>query len=89
MVIFRIFRNIFLGITGFLLILILALQFPWVQTQLARLAMNWLKNNYDITASIERVEINFLSRSLRFKNIMVEDHMHDTLIVARSLNVDV
>lgn len=89
MVIFRIFRNIFLGITGFLLILILALQFPWVQTQLARLAMNWLKNNYDITANIERVEINFLSRSLRFKNIMVEDHMHDTLIVARSLNVDV
>ncbi len=89
MIIFRTFRNIFLGITGFLLILVLAIQFPWVQTQLARLAIKWLKNNYDITANIERVEINLLSRTLRFKNIMVEDHMHDTLIVARSLNADV
>lgn len=88
-ILIRIFKNIFLGIIGFILLVLLALQFPWVQTQLARFAMKWLKNNYDITASIERVEINFLSRTLRLKNIMVEDHMHDTLIVAQALNVDI
>lgn len=83
----RIFRNIFLGVIGFFLFLILALQLPWVQTKLAQLAMIWLKKNYDITANIEKLEINFLSRNLRFKNVVVEDHMHDTLIVARSLSV--
>ncbi|MCX7743222.1 MAG: translocation/assembly module TamB domain-containing protein [Flavobacteriales bacterium] len=87
--IFRTLKYFFLGITGLILILLLALQFPWVQTQLARFAMKWLKNNYDINAHIERVEINFLSRTVRLKNIMVEDHMHDTLIVAQALNVDV
>lgn len=87
--IWRIFRNLTLGIIAFFFILALLLQLPWVQTRLAALASRWLKNKFDIEVDIGRVEINFFKKTVNLKDVIIQDHHADTLIHTPSVGLEV
>lgn len=77
--------------TGVLALLLLAfyigIRYPTVQTWLAQKAAQYLSARSGTRISIEKVEIQFVTKAL-LQNFYMEDLQGDTLIAARQLRVD-
>ena len=58
-----------------------------VQTYLTQLATNYLKDEFDLEASIGEVDLQF-PFDLRLQNVLVLDHKQDTLLFASKLQTD-
>jgi len=69
-------------------VLLVALQFPSVQTRIAHIATSWLSGKLGTTVQIDRVSIRFLDH-VRAKGIYIEDLDKDTLLYAGQLDVDI
>ncbi len=76
------------GVLALLLVLLLLLQIPFIQTKVTHLAVNWLSGKVGSTISVEKIAINFLD-NVRVKGIYVEDLEGDTLLYAKDLKVDI
>lgn len=82
----RIFRNTLIGITLFLVFIVILLQFPFVQTWLGSQATSFLRKKFDVDVTIGRIEIRFFDK-LTLKDVLVKDHHSDTLLNAEYLYV--
>ncbi len=77
----------FLILIGILIFAFLLLQSSIVQTYISKKASDYLIENFDIDASIEKVNIAF-PHLLKLENLVVLDHKSDTLAHIGTLKVD-
>ncbi len=69
----------------FLLLLIILLSLPVVQSKLAEQATNWLNKEYNTNIVVKRVDLSWLL-SVQLKEIEIRDHHNDTLIFVKNLS---
>ena len=69
----------------FLLLLIILLSLPVVQSKLAEQATNWLNKEYNTNIVVKRVDLSWLL-SVQLKEIEIRDHHNDTLIFVQNLS---
>ena len=71
----------------FLVLVLVLLRFPAVQTKVANIATNAISKKLDTELSVDKVAINFID-NVCLKGIYAEDLNGDTLLYAEKLNVD-
>ncbi len=69
----------------FLVLLIILLSLPVVQSKLAKQATNWLNEEYNTNIVVKKVDLSWLG-SLQLKEIEIRDHHNDTLIFVQNLS---
>jgi hypothetical protein len=84
----RIFSYILLGIFGLLLLIIVLIQVPEVQTYITRQVTQNLEKQWDTRVDVGRVNLTFFETVL-VEDIYVEDQTGDTLLYAHQLKVDI
>lgn len=84
----RIFAYILLGIFGLLLLVIVAIQIPAVQTYITSYVTQNLEKQWGTRVDIGKVNISFFETAL-IENIYVEDQAGDTLLYANYLKADI
>ncbi len=72
----------------FLLLTIILLRIPLVQTQLGKIATSQLNKSYDTDILVKKVDLSFLG-SVKLKDIRVDDHKKDSLIYIKSLQTSI
>ena len=83
----RLLLLLFAGVVAIIILVMLALQFPAVQTSLADRATRLVSARTDTHVSIDRVGIR-IPQSVRLYGLYVEDHDADTLAYVGVLNLD-
>ncbi|WP_299159873.1 translocation/assembly module TamB [uncultured Tenacibaculum sp.] len=69
----------------FLILLIILLSLPVVQSNLAKQATNWLNKEYNTNIVVKKVDLSWLG-SVQLKGIEIRDHHKDTLIFVQNLS---
>ncbi|WBX70533.1 translocation/assembly module TamB domain-containing protein [Tenacibaculum retecalamus] len=69
----------------FIVLLIILLSLPFVQSKLAKEATNWLNQEYNTNIVIKRIDLSWLG-SVQLKEIEIRDHHKDTLIFVQNLS---
>ena len=69
----------------FLILLIILLSLPIVQSELAKQATNWLNKEYNTNIVVKKVDLSWLG-SVQLKGIEIRDHHKDTLIFVENLS---
>ncbi len=69
----------------FLILLIILLSLPFVQSKLAKHATDWLNKEYNTDIVVKRVDLSWLG-SVQLKGIEIRDHHKDTLIFVQNLS---
>lgn len=77
-----------LGLLGFIVVLLIALRIPAVQTYIAQKATNMVAEKTGGHIRVDKVRINFID-NVRLKGIYVEEPDGDTLLTADMLEVDI
>ena len=67
-----------IGMLLFVLLVSILLALPVVQTRLGKYATDWLKDEYNITLTIEKVAINPFG-GVKLKGVFAKDNHNDTL----------
>ena len=70
-----------------LLLLLLCLRIPAVQTKLGKFATQRLSKQLETKVSVDKIAINFIDNA-NLKGIYIEDRQGDTLLYAGNLNVE-
>lgn len=70
-----------------LLLLLLCVRIPAVQTKLGQIATQRLSKQLQTKVSVDKIAINFVDNA-NLKGIYIEDRQEDTLLYARNLNVE-
>lgn len=68
-----------------LVLLIILLSLPIVQSELAKQATNWLNKEYNTNIVVKKVDLSWLG-SVQLKGIEIRDHHKDTLIFVENLS---
>ena len=76
------------GILILLLLLLVSLRLPYVQTKLAQIATDFIAKKTNTVLTIDKVAINFID-NVSLKGIYAEDLNKDTLLYAGNINVDI
>jgi hypothetical protein len=82
---FLILIGVFVGLN---ILLIIALQSSRFQTFITQKATKYLKQEFEIDAEIERIDISFFNK-VSIKNILVKDHKSDTLLFSSKLTTNI
>ena len=77
-----------LGLVLFILLAIILLRLPPVQTQLGKVATAQLNKTYGTNIIVKKVDLSFLG-SVNLKEIEVNDHKNDSLIAIKSLKTSI
>ncbi len=84
----RISAYVLLGLLGLVLVLLVSLRIPAVQTYIAQKATTMLADKTGGHISVDKVRINFID-NVMLKGIYVEEPNGDTLLYAGMLEVDI
>ena len=74
--------SVFLGLLSF------ALTRSYVQTQLAKMATTYLKNNLQIDASLSKIKIN-LPNKIEIRDLVLLDDYKDTIIASKKIDIQI
>ncbi|MFP9113197.1 translocation/assembly module TamB domain-containing protein [Flavobacterium sp. RHBU_3] len=77
----KILLRTLLGLVVFLLLVAIALQVPYVQTQIARYATDRINEDFKTHIFVDKVAINIFG-GVRLQKVLIKDHHNDTLISA-------
>jgi len=77
-----------LSILGLIIITVLVLRIPAIQTRIAQKAATYLEKTIGTTVSVKAVKVNFIDY-VSIKGVYVEDQSGDTLLYANELSVDI
>jgi len=84
----RLFLRIIAGTFILLLLLLLSLRIPYIQTEIAHFAAGKLSKQLGTHVSIDKVTMNFIDNA-NFKGIYIEDRNQDTLAYSEAINIDI
>ncbi len=68
----------------FLLLLFILLSLPFVQSQLAKYATNWVNKEFNTNIVVKKIDLSWFG-SVQLKEIEIRDHHKDTLIFVNNL----
>jgi len=71
-----------------LLLIIIVLSIPAVQTKIAKYATEKLNETYDVNIQIDRMGLNWKGE-VDIRNVMIRDHHNDSLIYSEFLNTNI
>lgn len=77
---------IFIGIIGLLVIVIIAIQIPFVQNNIANRATRFLSEKLETRVEVESINIGF-PKTINIRGVYIEDKQGDTLLFAKELDV--
>lgn len=77
-----------LSLFGLILIAILVLQIPAIQTKIAKKGASYLENTIGTKVNIKAAKINFIDY-VSLKGVYLEDQKGDTLLYANKLSIDI
>lgn len=77
-----------MGIILLIILFLIILSIPKVQSYIAFLATDDINSKYDTNVDIERVSISFFG-NIKLKNVLIKDHHNDTLIYFDKLKTSV
>lgn len=69
----------------FLILLIVLLSLPVIQSKLAEQATNWVNKEYNTNIVVKRIDLSWLG-SVQLKEVEIRDHHKDTLIFVQNLS---
>ncbi len=84
----KIFLWILGSVIGIFLLLVLALQIPFVQNFAKEKAVNYLEGKIHTKVSINQIEIG-LPKKVILEGVYFEDQKHDTLLAGKKLAIDI
>lgn len=70
-----------------LLLLLLLLRMPFIQTKLAKIALNYVSKQTDATIKLNKLSINFIDK-VGLEGLYIEDLNKDTLLYTQNLDVN-
>lgn len=76
-----------LSIIGLVLLLVIAVQIPYVQNIARGKAQSWLQQKLQTKVLIGHINIGF-PKTIELKNVYLEDRQHDTLFAGKAIGVD-
>ena len=85
--IFRIFLYLLLAIIGLVLLVVIAVQIPYVQNIARGKAQSWLQQKLQTKVLIGHINIGF-PKTIELQDIYLEDRQHDTLFAGKTIGVD-
>ncbi len=86
--IFRILARILLGLSLFLVLLILFIRSPWGQNIIVNKATSYVSDKTNTKVEVERLFITFAG-NVHLEGLFLEDKKGDTLIYSKNLEIDV
>ena len=72
----------------FLIIAVILLSIPAVQTRLGKMATNYLNDTYKTNIVVKKVDLSYLG-NIEFKDVEILDHHEDSLINVNSLSTSI
>ena len=72
----------------FLILSVILLRLPFIQTQLGKIATSQLNKTYDTNILVKKVDLSFIG-NVKLKNIDIKDHKKDSLIYINSLTTSI
>lgn len=85
--IFRVFLFLLLGIIGLVVLLLIAVQIPYVQNIARGKAQTWLQHKLQTKVQIGHINIGF-PKTIELRNVYLEDRQHDTLFAGKTIGVN-
>ena len=84
----KIARRLVVGTLLFLILCVILLRLPFVQTYLGEIVTNQINKTYDTNIFVKKVDLSFIG-NVKLKEIDIKDHKQDSLIYIKSLNTSI